>query len=266
VVHVDERDEIPTKDALTGMTIDPPLLTGRELALGKRRWWVGEWRLTPLMGVPVEIANRRNAIFYWSYDSLAQPTLMRFLVRDPARPSNAELSEEISRRFNVLHEKTLPNLSKVYKGIDDRLKRMEDMWTKAPELVYRPVEDDIVVCTNNELRAPPKPLYREGEQEIVDKLQEEHIKDFKERDYGNHALLVSLVEYLKKVDVRLIVLEGKVEDQQKLWASMAHLQEQMTRVFEHLRIKPLDKKPSAKPAPPGTPAGGKLPVRSKEAP
>src|SRR3569623_1160156 len=80
-IHVDE--ETGTKDALTGQLIDPPLLSGRDLALGKRRWWAAELNLTAKMGIPVEIANRRNAFFYWAYDSVADPKMMLFLVRDP---------------------------------------------------------------------------------------------------------------------------------------------------------------------------------------
>lgn len=264
-VHVDE--ETGTKDALTGALIDPPLLTNRELAHGKRRWWAAELKLTPRMGIPVEIANRRNAIFYWAYDSVTDPQMMLFLVRDPPRPTNAELSEEISRRFNILQERTLPALHRSYKAIDERVKKLEDMWTRAPELVYRPVEDDIVFCSRNRLNAPPEPLYREEEKEKREQLEDEAFKRFKEQDHANNALMLSLVEYLKKIDVRLVMLESKFEDQQKLWASMGHLQEQMTRIFEHLRIKPLDPK---KPKPPATPADGKLPVKakapSKEAP
>lgn len=263
VVHVDEATG--TMDALTGQLIEPPLLSSRERALGKTRWWAAELKLTPKMGIPNEIANRRHSIFYWAYDSVTQPTMMLFLVRDPPRPTNAELSEEIARRFNVLQERTLPALHRSYKAIDERVKRMEDMWTKAPELVYRPQEDDIVFCSRNRLNAPPEPLYRDEEKEKREQQEDEAFKRFKEQDHANNALMLSLIEYLKKVDVRLTVLEGKFHDEAALQKSMAHLQAQMERIFEHLRIKPLDEKKQQRPGPPQPPTpGGKLPVRAKE--
>ena len=261
-VHVDEKTG--TADALTGALIDPPLLSKRDLALGKHRWWAAEWPLKPHMGVPSDLANRRNAQFFWAYDSIDNPTMMRFLVRDPPRPTNAELSDEVSRRFNIMQEKTIPALYRSYATLETRVKRMEDMWTKAPELVYRPQEDDIIFCSHNRLNAPPEPVYRVEEQEKREELEEEAFKRLKEKDHANNALLLSLVEYLKKVDVRLTVLEEKQEDRLKLWNAMSHLQQQMTQIFAHLKIKTLDPKDQKKPGPPhGVPPGGKLPVKAK---
>jgi hypothetical protein len=266
VVHVDE--ETATMNAQTKELIEPPLLSGRDLALGKRRWWAAEHKLTERVMIPNEIANRRNSIFFWSYAYDAtkkevDTTVMYFLVRDPPRPTNAELSDEISRRFNILTETTLPALQKNYKALETRVKRLEDMWTKAPDLVYRPEEDDIVICTNNRLNAPPAPLYREAEEKAHEELQEEKMKQYEDLD-EHRKLNVRLVEYLKKVDVRLTMVEAKVDDQKRLWEAMTHLQEQMKAVFDKMGIKTLDKKP---PAQPPKHANGKLPVKkSKESP
>lgn len=263
VVHVDE--ETGTMNAQTKELIEPPLLSGRELALGKRRWWAAEQKLTERVMIPNEVANRRNSLFYWSYaydeaKKEIDTTVMHFLVRSPPRPTNADLSDEISRRFNILQETTLPALQKNYKLLEGRIKKMEDMWTKAPDLVYRPESEDIVICTNNRLNAPPEPLYREAEEKANDALQEEKLKKYEEMDRAHNVLNVRLIEYLKKMDVRLTMLEEKGDDQRRLWEAMAHLQEQMKAIFEKLGIKPLDKKP------PPPHAKGKLPVKSKESP
>lgn len=269
-IHVDE--ETATRNAQTNEVIEPPLLSGRDLALGKRRWWAATHKLTDRVMIPSEIANRRNALFYWSYNVDEKTkeldlTTMRFLVRDPPRPTNADLSDEISRRFNILQETTLPAVHKKLEKQEKRVAALEEMWMRAPELVYRPDTDEIVMCTKNRLNAPVEPPLRELEEKARDKLEEEKLKLYEEKLRQSQEmngelriLNVRLTEYIKKVDVRLAILEGKVDDQKKLWESMVHLQEQMKKVFERLGIKTLDKKP---PAQPRQGANGKLPVKEK---
>lgn len=270
VIHVDE--ETGTMNALTKEVIEPPLLSGIEVAHGNRRWWAAHLALTnPRMILPNDLTNRRDAHFYWAYDSVMKPTEMRFVIRDPRNPTNAQVMEDVARRDNILHETTLPAIYKNYKAMEVRILKLEDMWTKAPELVFRPEEDDIVICSHNRMNAPPEPLYREAEEDRHDKEQEEGLKRYKEIEAGKNRLDVLILEYLKKTDVRLLEIERQQSEVAKLWAANGILKEQMQLICNHLKIKMPD---PSKPAPPKAKATppGKLPVKmkspeaSKEAP
>lgn len=231
--------------------IDPTTKATLNLAKSSGgRWWTTLIPLNPAVAleIPHKLTARKHGTFYWSWDD--EKENLRVFVKDPPEMSKRDLAFEMERRLNLMHEVKMPMIMNQVKAVRQRMDILQKRYELAPELV--PHENGSVSV---EVIAE-RPKLREKAEKEAARVREKMLHD--NLEVAEQQVLKPVFEFLGRIEVRVKILEEKDEKVDKVIANQKHLQEQMTKIFEFLKI-PVD---APKPAP--IVKQGPAPVNKKE--